>query len=89
MPLTFRDKGASKGMHFEAVSGELCIGYVGREVLSSTARCEQLWRWTLYIGSAAPPGLERHGHASSCDEAKTTLEQNWQRWLKAAGLSEA
>ena len=87
MPLIFRDKGASKsGTQFEAVSGALCIGYVGKEVLSSTAGREQQWRWTLYIGSAAPPVLERHGHTSSSDEAKAALERNWQTWLKAAGL---
>ena len=89
MALIFLDKGASKsGMQFEAVSGGLSIGYVGKEVLRSSAGREQQWRWTLYIGSAAPPGLERHGHASTCEEAKAALDRNWQAWVTAAGLIE-
>ena len=88
MPLTYIDRGAARsGTQFDAMSHGLRIGYVGKEVLSSVAGSEQLWRWTLYV-SAAPQGLERHGHASSLEEARSALEQNWSRWLVAAGLIE-
>jgi hypothetical protein len=87
MPLTYIDSAARSGTQFDAMSHGLRIGYVGKEVLSSVAGREQLWRWTLYV-SAAPEGLERHGHSSSLDEARSALERNWQAWLRAAGLRE-
>lgn len=88
MALMYHDKGASKsGTQFDVLSGQLRIGYVGKEMLSAVTSHAGQWRWTLYVG-AAPPGLERHGHADSCEGAKLAIENSWRAWLEATGLTD-
>lgn len=91
MTLTYRDRGSS-GTQLEAVSGDLAIGSIRKNVLSAAAGAGVSWSWTLYCSShpACPlPGFRQHGSGSSIDEAKKDLEANWSRWLKAARLKDA
>jgi hypothetical protein len=86
MALVFRDKGTS-GTQIEVLSGDLCIAHIGRQVLSVVASHAVQWRWSFAI-MVGPPGFVPHGQADTFEAAKASVEQNWQAWLAAAGLSE-
>ena len=85
MPLTYRDRGTS-GSQLEIVSGNLVIGTLWKAVLSSTAGGGANWRWTFHI-TAGPHGFEHHGKAADMTIAKCMIEESWEAWLKAAGLT--
>jgi hypothetical protein len=87
MPLTYRGRGAS-GTQLDIVCGELVIGTLWKAVLSSTSGGAVSWRWTFHI-TAGPPGFQHHGNAADVTIAKVMIEESWDAWLKAAGLTVA
>jgi hypothetical protein len=86
MPLTYRDRGTS-GTQLDIVSGDLVIGTLWKAALSATAAGTVNWRWTFHI-TAGPPGFEHHGNAADITIARCMVEESWEAWLRAAGLTE-
>ena len=86
MPLTWRllrdhfGSPYSSDARWIAISGDVTIGTVGREVLSNN---EARWSW-----HAGYDPLNRHGFANTPDEAKAAVEKAWFDWVKKAGLKD-
>jgi hypothetical protein len=87
MPLTYRDKGTS-GTQLAIYSHKLCIGHIGKQSSTLMGGQHSSWRWTFAFHGAAPKGFPGHGTAATLEKAKAIVEQSWQEWLTAAGLSE-
>lgn len=87
MPLIYRDKGTS-GTQLAVYTNELCIGHVGKEFMSIMTGHAVRWHWTFGFGTAAPKAFPLHGSANTLADAKAIIEQAWQDWRSAAGLSE-
>jgi hypothetical protein len=68
---------------FAAVSGEVVVGHVRKEM------CEGYrfqWSWWLDVTgpgttTVARPDVATSGQADSCEGAKAALTDNWSRWL--------
>ena len=86
MALTFRDNGTS-GRQIEVRSQDVPVGHIGKEMFGQLAGSGARWRWHLKMPSGAW-GFASDGEANTVDEAKGQVEDNWQAWLSAAGLSE-
>jgi hypothetical protein len=86
MPISYRDRGSS-GTQLDIICGELVIGTLWKATLSSMASQPIQWRWTFHI-TAGPPGFQHHGNAADITIAKCMIEEGWEAWLKAAGLTE-
>lgn len=82
MPLTYRDRGTS-GTQLSVLCHEVPVASIRKEVFGQAER----WRWSFSLGNAAPANFKHGGHADTCEEAKAAVEQNWQAWLTAAGLT--
>ena len=86
MSLTYRDRGIS-ATQIDVLCGALCIATVWKNKPVSAGRSAEEWRWTFAL-TAAPPGFQHHGTAHNLEEAKFSVERNWQAWLDASGLNE-
>jgi hypothetical protein len=86
MPITWRllrdhyGTPYSSDTRWVAISGDLEIGAVGREVLSNSQ-----FRFAWH--ASFEPG-QRNGWADTPEEAKAALEQAWFAWVKKAGLKD-
>jgi len=87
MPLVYRDKGTT-GTQLAIYSHELCIGHVGKELMTGSQSNLARWRWTFWFQNTVPKGFPIHGFADTLEEAKAIIEAAWKDWLTAAGLSE-
>lgn len=87
MPLTYRDRHTS-GTQLDVLSGNLRIASLYKATLSVVASQTVQWRWTFNV-TTGPSGFNIHGTADTLEKAKASVEQNWQAWLKEAGLTEA
>jgi hypothetical protein len=88
VPFVFRDKGTS-GTQIDVRSGSISVGHIGKEMFSEMAGGSPRWRWYLKIDhDAAPKGFVRDGYVDGLEQARASIEHNWQTWLKAAGLKE-
>jgi hypothetical protein len=87
MPITFhlrRDHlGApySSETNFVAISGELEIGGVSREVFTDQS---SRFGWSISAVNTRPG----NGWADTVDEAKAALERAWLDWVARAGLKD-
>jgi hypothetical protein len=85
MPITFRRRrdhlGApySSETNFVAISGELEIGGVSREVFTDKS---SRFGWSISAVNTRPG----NGWADTVDEAKAALERAWLEWVARAGL---
>ena len=84
MPLIFVDKNACL---VEVRAATFPIGTVSLVMRSAGGLKSVPSRWHLTV-SASPPGFNRDGHAYSLEDAKSAIEEAWQTWLAAAGLTE-
>jgi hypothetical protein len=84
MALEFHDTGAS-GTQVAVMSGEVVVANIYKGTLSVTAGQAIVWNWTFKT-TEGPPSFQQHGTATSLDEAKAAVEEQWLRWLDAAGL---
>jgi hypothetical protein len=67
----------------ETLCGEVVVANLYQGTLSVTAGHAIVWHWSFKT-TAGPPGFQQHGNASSIDDAKAAVEQQWTRWLAAA-----
>jgi hypothetical protein len=85
MPLKYVDRGTS-GTQLDIVSGKRTLGRLWKAVTSVTSGGHVHWTWTWQAGPGAGP--QQHGTASTVDEAKARVEEQWRAWLEDAGLQE-
>jgi hypothetical protein len=84
MPLSFRDK--EPATHSLPSSAASSVAHIGKELLGVMADHSVQWSWHFTF-SVGPPGFQQHGHVATLEDAKATVERNWQLCLQAAGLS--
>jgi len=61
---------------------------IGRIYEERGARPDLRWYWTLYGPHAGLDIIRRDGRASTLEEAKAQLAENWRKWLTWAKLGE-
>jgi hypothetical protein len=88
VPLIYRDVGLSQsGTIWDAMSGDIRVAQVRKNILSVTAGKAVTWSWTIYF-TRSQDGLPGHGVVSSLEEAKVQIDRAWQTWLDASGLGD-
>jgi hypothetical protein len=85
MPLNFKCVAPCSQTVFDAVSGELVIGHIRKE-LPHGDRCR--WSWRLDVTRPATT-VAMSGFADDREGAKAALTDNWSRWLAAARLRDS
>ena len=102
MPLKFRDTGLALSptelrKDYIAFSGGWAVGYIYYEAREGHGDCEAgeghgdeppSWFWPIHGGLGKPMDMRSHGTAGSLEDAKSYLEETWQRWLTWANLKE-
>ena len=102
MPLKFRDTGLALSpteirKDCTAFSGGWAVGYIYYEARERHGDCEAgeghgdeppSWFWSIRGGLGKPMDMRSHGAARSLEDAKSYLEETWQRWLTWANLKE-
>src|SRR5947209_17350002 len=88
MALTVRPTGLESPAYndlkdYTVFSGRWGIGRIYEE---RGARPDLRWYWTLYGPHAGLDIIRRDGRASTLEEAKAQLAENWRKWLTWAKL---
>jgi hypothetical protein len=85
MPLNFKCVTPCSHTVFDAVSGELVIGHIRKE-LPEGGRGR--WSWRLDVTRPATT-VVMSGFADDREGAKAALIDNWSRWLAVARLRDS
>ena len=103
MPLKFRDTGLALSpteirKDCTAFSGDWAVGYIYYEARERHGDCGRRRRprrtnrphgfGKYHGGLGKPMDMRSHGAARSLEDAKSYLEETWQRWLTWANLKE-
>jgi hypothetical protein len=102
MPLKFRETGLALSpteirKDCTAFSGGWTVGYIYYEARERHGDYEAReghgdeppsWFWSIHGGLGKPIDMRGHGTARSLENAKSYLEETWQRWLTWANLKE-
>src|SRR5258708_4326702 len=101
MPVIFKCVAPCSQTVFAAVSGEVVVGHVRKEMLEGH---RFRWNWWLDVtgpgtttvarsnvatSDVARSDVATSGQADSCEGAKAALTDNWSRWLAVARSREA
>jgi hypothetical protein len=85
MPLIFKCVAPCSQTVFDAVSGELVIGHICKEMFEGD---RFRWSWRLDVTGPATT-VAMSGFADNREGAKAALTDNWIRWLAVARLRES
>src|SRR2546428_6838753 len=88
MALTLRPTGLESPVYndlkdYTVFSGRWGIGRIYEE---RGARPDLRWYWTLYGPHAGLDIIRRDGRASTLEEAKAQLAENWRKWPGSAPI---
>jgi hypothetical protein len=85
MPLIFKCVAPCSQTVFDAVSGELVVGHICREMVEGD---RFRWSWRLDVTGPATT-VTKSGFADNREGAEGALINNWIRWLAVARLRES
>jgi len=93
MPLKFRETGLALSpteirKDCTAFCGGWAVGYIYYEAREGHGDEPHTWFWSIHGVLGKPIDMRSHGTAGSLEDAKSYLEEAWQRWLTWASLKE-
>src|SRR6478752_2027495 len=93
MPLKFRETGLALSpteirKDCTAFCGGWAVGYIYYEAREGHGDEPHTWFWSIHGVLGKPTGMRGHGTAGSLEDAKSYLEETWQRWLTWTNLKE-
>jgi hypothetical protein len=93
MPLKFRETGLALSpteirKDCTGFCGGWAVGYIYYEAREGHGDEPHTWFWSIHGVLGKPIDMRGHGTARSLEDAKSYLEETWQRWLTWANLKE-
>jgi hypothetical protein len=73
----------SSDIYFHAMSGDLAIGFVKKDVFAMSR--EPYWQWSMIV-DAPRTDFKPHGQVDDIETAKAAVLKNWQLWLDLAAV---